>query len=174
MRQAGPLRKHAVHAREQAGSPCRRSVKIILMPEFPAWSRGRLLRFAGPLDRGQATYFAISPIPTTGARSRASRPARVQLAHAARALDPRGNARSLSRGAHSNTHPSVLRAVLRSGVFAEGWGGVHREHDGRCRLPGRRPAVPPEPAQVLPARRRECAARPGRARRRLDAEQAMD
>lgn len=45
-------------------------VKIILMPEF---QRGVAVAYCdspGPLDKGLDTYYAISPIPTTGARRR--------------------------------------------------------------------------------------------------------
>ncbi|MEO6365152.1 MAG: DUF885 domain-containing protein [Luteimonas sp.] len=97
-------------------------VKIILMPEF---QRGVAVAYCdspGPLDKGLDTYYAISPIPDewTGAqvdsflREYNSRMVHLLSIHEAMP----GH---YLEGAHSAKHPSTLRAVLRSGLFAEGW-----------------------------------------------------
>ena len=97
-------------------------VKIILMPEF---QRGVAVAYCdspGPLDKGLETYFAISPIPDdwTAAQTESflreynSRMIDLQAIHEAMP----GH---YLEGAHSAQFPSTLRAVLRSGLFAEGW-----------------------------------------------------
>ncbi|MEI2454326.1 MULTISPECIES: DUF885 domain-containing protein [Lysobacter] len=97
-------------------------VKIILMPEF---QRGVALAYCdspGPLDKGLDTYYAISPIPDdwnaqqvdSFLREYNSRMVHLLSIHEAMP----GH---YLEGAHSAKAPSTLRAVLRSGVFAEGW-----------------------------------------------------
>lgn len=97
-------------------------VKIIVMPEF---QQGVAVAYAdspGPLDKGLDTYFAISPIPkdwtdaqtTSYLREYNSRMIHLLAIHEAMP----GH---YLEGAHSARHPSTLRAVLRSGLFAEGW-----------------------------------------------------
>lgn len=97
-------------------------VKVILMPEF---QRGVAVAYCdspGPLDKGLDTYFAISPIPDdwTDAQSDSflreynSRMIHLLAIHEAMP----GH---YLEGAHSARFPSTLRAVLRSGLFAEGW-----------------------------------------------------
>src|SRR5690606_17729549 len=96
--------------------------KIILMPEF---QRGVAVPYCdspGPHDQGLDTYFASSPIPADWSDAPAT------------SFLPEYNARMIDllaiheampghylEGAHSAQYPSTLRAVLRSGPFAEGW-----------------------------------------------------
>jgi uncharacterized protein (DUF885 family) len=97
-------------------------VDVILMPEF---QRGVAVAYCdspGPLDRGQHTFFAVSPIPDDWT------PAQVD------SFLREYNTRSIAnltiheampghflQIAHSNRYPSVLRAMLSSGPFVEGW-----------------------------------------------------
>jgi uncharacterized protein (DUF885 family) len=97
-------------------------VDIILMPEF---QRGVAVAYCdspGPLDKGQRTFYAVSPIPDDWT------PAQVE------SFLREYNTRSIAnltiheampghylQLAHSNRYPSVLRALLGSGPFVEGW-----------------------------------------------------
>ena len=97
-------------------------VKVILMPEF---QRGVAVAYCdspGPLDQGLDTYFAISPIPDDWSKEQADSFLReynsrmIQLLAIHEAMPGH-----YLEGAHSAQFPSTLRAVLRSGLFAEGW-----------------------------------------------------
>jgi len=97
-------------------------VKVILMPEF---QRGVAVAYCdspGPLDKGLDTYFAISPIPDdwtaqqTESFLREYNSRMIQLLTIHEAMPGH-----YLEGAHSAQFPSTLRAVLRSGLFAEGW-----------------------------------------------------
>ena len=97
-------------------------VKVILMPEF---QRGVAVAYCdspGPLDKGLDTYFAISPIPDDWTREQTDSFLReynsrmIQLLAIHEAMPGH-----YLEGAHSARFPSTLRAVLRSGLFAEGW-----------------------------------------------------
>lgn len=97
-------------------------VKIILMPEFQRGFSVAYCDSPGPLDKGLDTYYAISPIPddwndaqvTSFLREYNKRMIHVLSIHEAMP----GH---YLEGAHSASHPSTLRAALRSGPFAEGW-----------------------------------------------------
>lgn len=97
-------------------------VKIILMPEFQRGFSVAYCDSPGPLDKGLDTYYAISPIPddwndgqvTSFLREYNKRMIHVLTIHEAMP----GH---YLEGAHSASHPSTLRAALRSGPFAEGW-----------------------------------------------------
>jgi len=97
-------------------------VKIILMPEF---QRGVAVAYCdspGPLDKGLDTFYAVSPIPddwteeqtTSFLREYNNRSINELSIHEAMP----GHYLQIF---HSNRHPSVLRAVLSSGSFVEGW-----------------------------------------------------
>ncbi|MFT3896684.1 MAG: DUF885 domain-containing protein [Thermomonas sp.] len=97
-------------------------VKVILMPEF---QRGVAVAYCdspGPLDKGLDTYFAISPIPDDWTKEQSDSFLReynsrmIQLLAIHEAMPGH-----YLEGAHSARFPSTLRAVLRSGMFAEGW-----------------------------------------------------
>lgn len=97
-------------------------LEIILMPEF---QRGVAVAYCdspGPLDKGQRTFYAVSPIPTEWTDQQVDSFLREY------------NSRSIAnltiheampghylQIAHSNRYPSVLRAMLFSGPFVEGW-----------------------------------------------------
>ncbi len=97
-------------------------VEVILMPEF---QRGVAVAYCdspGPLDKGLKTYYAISPIPDEWSKEQTDSFLReyntrmIQLLSIHEAMPGH-----YLEGAHSARHPSVLRGVLRSGMFAEGW-----------------------------------------------------
>jgi uncharacterized protein (DUF885 family) len=97
-------------------------VKIILMPEF---QRGVAVAYAdspGPLDKGLDTYYAISPIPEDWTDAQVDsflREYNKRMIHVLTIHEAMPG--HYLEGAHSVKHPSTLRAVLRSGPFAEGW-----------------------------------------------------
>jgi uncharacterized protein (DUF885 family) len=97
-------------------------LEIIVMPVF---QRGVALAYCdspGPLDKGQRTFYAVSPIPADWTEAQVDSFLREY------------NRRSIAnltiheampghylQIAHSNHYPSVLRAMLGSGPFIEGW-----------------------------------------------------
>jgi len=97
-------------------------LEIILMPEF---QRGVSIAYCdspGPLDVGQKTFYAVTPLPEDWT------PKQVQ------SFLREYNLRSIHdltiheampghflQLAHANRYPGKLRAVLSSGVFIEGW-----------------------------------------------------
>ncbi|WP_024890921.1 DUF885 domain-containing protein [Luteimonas huabeiensis] len=97
-------------------------VRIIEMPEF---QRGVAVAYCdspGPLDKGLETYYAISPIPEDWSDEQATsflREYNDRMIHLLSIHE--GVPGHYLEGAHSVDHPSTLRAVLRSGPFAEGW-----------------------------------------------------
>jgi uncharacterized protein (DUF885 family) len=97
-------------------------VEIILMPEFQRGFSVAYCDSPGPLDKGQKTYYAISPIPDdwdakqTDSFLREYNTRMIHLLSIHEAMPGH-----YLEGAHSARHPSTLRGVLRSGMFAEGW-----------------------------------------------------
>lgn len=97
-------------------------VEIIIMPEF---QRGVSIAYCsspGPLDTGQKTFYAVSPLPEDWTDEQVDSFLREY------------NSRSLAnltvheampghflQLAHANRYPGRLRSVLASGVFIEGW-----------------------------------------------------
>jgi uncharacterized protein (DUF885 family) len=95
---------------------------IITMPEF---QRGVALAYCdppGPLDRGQKTFFAISPIPEDWTDPQVNSFLREYNTRSINNLTIHeampGHYLQLM---HSNRYDSPLRAVLQSGTFIEGW-----------------------------------------------------
>jgi uncharacterized protein (DUF885 family) len=97
-------------------------VQIILMPEFQRGVSVAYCDSPGPLDKGLDTFYAVSPIPEDW------KPEQVT------SFLKEYNTRSIAELGiheampghyvqiwHSNKYPSVLRAVLSSGSFVEGW-----------------------------------------------------
>jgi uncharacterized protein (DUF885 family) len=97
-------------------------VRIILMPEF---QRGVAVAYCdspGPLDRGQSTFFAVSPIPDDWTEQQSASFLKEYNNSSIHELTVHeampGHYVQLW---HSNRYPSVLRAALSSGPFVEGW-----------------------------------------------------
>jgi len=97
-------------------------VKIILMPEF---QRGVAVAYCdspGPLDKGLDTYYAISPIPDGWDGKQVDSFLREYNNYMIHVLSiHEAMPGHYLEGVHSSDHPSTLRAVFRSGPFAEGW-----------------------------------------------------
>lgn len=95
---------------------------VILMPEF---QRGVAVAYCdspGPLDQGQRTFFAVSPIPADWTDAQVDSFLREYNTRSIANLTIHeampGHYLQL---AHSNRYPSTLRAMLGSGPFIEGW-----------------------------------------------------
>ncbi|HEY7853026.1 MAG TPA: DUF885 domain-containing protein [Caulobacteraceae bacterium] len=97
-------------------------VQVILMPVF---QRGVAVAYCdapGPLDRRLATFYAVSPIPDDWTAARTESFLRE---YNRRGIDDIATHEAMPghyvQLAHSNAFPSVLRSVLSSGPFVEGW-----------------------------------------------------
>lgn len=97
-------------------------VDVILMPEF---QRGVAVAYCdspGPLDKNLKTFFAISPIPDDWTQAQTDSFLREYNDSMIELLAiHEGMPGHYLEGWHSGKYPSVLRGVLRSGLFAEGW-----------------------------------------------------
>jgi uncharacterized protein (DUF885 family) len=97
-------------------------VKVIVTPKFKQGVAGAYCDAPGPLDKGQETFVAVDPIPDDWTQQQAdsylreynSRNIHELIVHEAMP----GHYVQLW---HANQYPSVLRAVLSSGSFVEGW-----------------------------------------------------
>jgi uncharacterized protein (DUF885 family) len=97
-------------------------LEIIVMPEF---QRGVAVAYCdspGPLDKGQRTFYAVSPIPDEWTDAQVDSFLREYNTRSIANLTIHeampGHYLQL---AHSNRYPSTLRAMLGSGPFIEGW-----------------------------------------------------
>ncbi len=97
-------------------------VRVILMPEF---NRGVAVAYCdspGPLDNNLPTFYNISPVPNDWSDEQATSFLREYNDHA---IVDVGVHEAMPghyvQIFHSNQYPSVLRAVLSSGSFVEGW-----------------------------------------------------
>ena len=97
-------------------------VKIITMPEF---QRGVALAYCdppGPLDKGLDTFYAVSPIPDDWSKKQVDSFLREYNTRSINELTIHeampGHYLQLW---HANKYPSVIRSVLYSGPFVEGW-----------------------------------------------------
>src|SRR5262249_34919825 len=97
-------------------------VKVIETPEFKRGVSGAYCDSPGPLDKRLETYVCVDPIPTDWSDE--------QAASYLREYNGRNIHELVIHEAmpghytqiwHSNKYPSVLRAVLGSGPFIEGW-----------------------------------------------------
>ncbi|WP_164229793.1 DUF885 domain-containing protein [Stenotrophomonas maltophilia] len=97
-------------------------VDIILMPEF---QRGVAVAYCdspGPLDKNLKTFYAVSPIPDDWNEKQVDSFLREYNSRMIHLLSiHEGTPGHYLEGWHSAKFPSILRAVLRSGLFAEGW-----------------------------------------------------
>ncbi|MDR7069225.1 uncharacterized protein (DUF885 family) [Pseudoxanthomonas japonensis] len=97
-------------------------VEIIEMPEF---QRGVAVAYCdspGPLDKHLKTFYAVSPIPEDWDQTQVDSFLREYNSRMIHLLSiHEGTPGHYLEGWHSAKFPSTLRAVLRSGMFAEGW-----------------------------------------------------
>ena len=97
-------------------------VEIIEMPEF---QRGVAVAYCdspGPLEKNLKTFYAVSPMPEEWSDAQVDSFLREYNSRMIHLLSiHEGTPGHYLEGWHSARHPSTLRAVLRSGMFAEGW-----------------------------------------------------
>lgn len=97
-------------------------VKIITMPKFQQGFAVAYCDSPGALERNLDTFYAISPIPDEWSDTQATSFLREYNDYMIHELSIHeavpGHYLQI---AHSNKHPSMLRAVLSSGSFVEGW-----------------------------------------------------
>lgn len=97
-------------------------LRIIWTPAFARAFGGAMLIPPGPLDRGLDSFFAITPVNEAWPPERQESYLREDNARMLRLLTIHeavpGHYLQL---AYSNRCPSLVRAIFRSGVFAEGW-----------------------------------------------------
>jgi len=93
--------------------------------EMPAFKQGVALAYCdspGPLEAGQKTFYAVSPIPADWTRAQTDSFLREYNTRSIRNLTVHeampGHYLQI---AHANRYPSTLRAVLSSSPFVEGW-----------------------------------------------------
>jgi uncharacterized protein (DUF885 family) len=97
-------------------------LEIRWTPVFLRAFGGALLDSPGPLDRGQKSFFAITPIPDGWTPEQAESYLREDNARMLRVLTIHEAVPGhYLQGAYANRCPSLVRAVFWSGVYAEGW-----------------------------------------------------
>lgn len=97
-------------------------VKIILMPEFQRGVSVAYCDSPGPLDKHLDTFYAVSPIPDDWSDEQVDSFLREYNTRSIEELSiHEAMPGHFLQIAHSNKHPSTLRAVLSSGSFVEGW-----------------------------------------------------
>ena len=97
-------------------------VEIIIMPEF---QRGITLAYldpAGPLDKGQKSFYAVAPLPEDWTDEQLNSFLREYNLYSIQDLTiHEGVPGHYLQLALSNRYPSTLRSVFWSGPFVEGW-----------------------------------------------------
>ena len=97
-------------------------LEIIVMPVF---QRGVALAYCdspGPLDKGQRTFYAVSPLPADWTEAQVDSFLREYSKRSIANLTiHEAMPGHYLQIAHSNRYPSTLRAMLGSGPFVEGW-----------------------------------------------------
>ncbi len=97
-------------------------IEIIVMPEFQRGVAVAYLDPPGPLDKGQKTFYSVSPLPEDWTDEQVESFLREYNLYSIQNLTIHegvpGHYLQLSL---SNRYPSTLRAVLSSGPFVEGW-----------------------------------------------------
>ena len=98
-------------------------VEIIIMPEFQRGVSVAYLDPPGPLDKGQAAFYAVAPLPTDWTDEQVESFLREYNLLSMQDLTiHEGVPGHYLQLALSNRYPSTLRRVLWSGPFVEGWG----------------------------------------------------
>ncbi len=97
-------------------------VEIIIMPEFQRGVSVAYLDPPGPLDRDQPAFYAVAPLPTDWTDEQVESFLREYNLYSLQDLTiHEGVPGHYLQIALSNRYPSVLRSVLYSGPFVEGW-----------------------------------------------------
>ena len=97
-------------------------VEIIIMPEFQRGVSVAYLDPPGPLDKGQAAFYAVAPLPADWTDEQVNSFLREYNIYSIQDLTiHEGVPGHYLQLALSNRYPSTLRSVLWSGPFVEGW-----------------------------------------------------
>jgi uncharacterized protein (DUF885 family) len=97
-------------------------VEIILMPEFQRGVSVAYLDPPGPLDRDQPAFYAVAPLPKDWTDEQVESFLREYNLYSLQDLTiHEGVPGHYLQIALSNRYPSILRSVLYSGPFVEGW-----------------------------------------------------
>ncbi len=97
-------------------------LEIRWTPVFLRSFGGAMLDTPGPLDKGQKAFFAITPIPDDWPAERAESYLREDNDRMLRVLTIHEAVPGhYLQGSYANRHPSIVRGVFWSGVYAEGW-----------------------------------------------------
>jgi hypothetical protein len=97
-------------------------LEIRWTPVFMRSFGGAMLDSPGALDRGQKSFFAITPIPEDWSPEQAESYLREDNERMLRLLVIHEAVPGhYLQGAFANRHPSIVRSVFPSGIFAEGW-----------------------------------------------------
>ncbi len=98
-------------------------VEIIIMPEFQRGVTVAYLDPPGPLDRDQPAFYAVAPLPEDWTDEQVESFLREYNLYSIQDLTiHEGVPGHYLQLALSNRYPSILRSVLWSGPFVEGWG----------------------------------------------------
>jgi len=97
-------------------------VEVIIMPEFQRGVSLAYLDPPGPLDRDQPAFYAVAPLPSDWTNEQVESFLREYNLYSLQDLTiHEGVPGHYLQIALSNRYPSLLRAVLYSGPFVEGW-----------------------------------------------------
>ena len=97
-------------------------VEIIIMPEFQRGVSLAYLDPPGPLDRDQPAFYAVAPLPENWTEEQVESFLREYNIYSIQDLTiHEGVPGHYLQLALSNRYPSVLRSILWSGPFVEGW-----------------------------------------------------
>jgi len=97
-------------------------VEVIIMPEFQRGVSVAYLDPPGPLDRDQPAFYAVAPLPTDWTDEQVESFLREYNLYSLQDLTiHEGVPGHYLQIALSNRYPSILRSVLYSGPFVEGW-----------------------------------------------------
>jgi uncharacterized protein (DUF885 family) len=97
-------------------------VEISVMPEFRRGITAAFLLAPGPLDKGQPTYYEVSPLPADWSEDQVNSFLREYNVYSIQDLTiHEGVPGHYLQLALSNRYPSILRGVLQSGPMIEGW-----------------------------------------------------
>ena len=97
-------------------------LEIRWTPVFMRSFGGAMLDSPGPLDRGQKTFFSVTPIPDDWSAEQAESYLREDNDRMLRLLTIHEAVPGhYLQGVYANRCPSIARTIFGSGVFAEGW-----------------------------------------------------
>ena len=96
-------------------------VKVILMPKFQQGVAVAYCDPPGPLDKGLQTFYAVSPIPDDWTAAQRTASCANIITAASRTSRCMRRCPAIMSSVACQPQSSVLRAVLWSGSFVEGW-----------------------------------------------------